>query len=918
MKLKVTLLTLFAVFLAACNQSETVTPETNAQAPVKGATTEVTNSEIARQSEQDANIPLGPLGENVEPTHYELRLTLDPVQDGLEGEVAIELQIDKPTKQFYLHGKGLSAHSTTITSNGSQQQANYLQVHDSGIARISYEAPINGKAVLTIKYSAKYSESLDAIYKVKEGDESYLFSQMEAISARMSLPSFDEPRFKTPFDVVIVSPSKNKVITNNPEVSSRPLTDDLVEHTFSRTKPLPIYLLAFVVGDLDIVEWADLPANSTRDYSIPLRGVAAKGKGEKLKYALENTKPILESLERYFGTPYPYEKLDIIAAPDFAFGAMENAGAIIYRESLLLLDDDAPISQKRAYGSVHAHELGHQWFGNLVTPKWWDDIWLNEAFATWVTFKAVQEWRPNFEFDRSLTIRAHSAMAVDASSAARQIRNPINTNDDIMNAFDGITYQKGGGVLQMFENYVGAEKFRKGVQLHMQRFAFKAADINDFLSSIADGAGESDVIPAFESFLYQSGVPTASITKQCKDGKGQLEVQQDRYVPLGVAQGKTQQWQIPVCYKTNKSENCELVTERKQIIELDHCADWVMPNRDGAGYYRFNLESESWDSLLAQLNQLSAPEQISLADNLVAGFNAGQQDSKTLLKAFSVMVNSPNWDVSSIPAKRLTELKSKLLDGNSSEDYRQQVMSLYNPLMNQLGLWPTTSLDTGNAVGTSLLRRSVVQAVAIEANNKELQSSLIEMAKTYLKQNGQSKTENSFNPNLVDIALQVLVSNSEHKTVESMKEQALNSTDSIFRRNLLSALTKTTNVETGKSLVDELLVSDRVRSNEAQSLIANFMSNKVLRDHTWNWLTINIDNFLNNYSSFSIARIVSLSNNFCSEEDRSKMKKFFSAKQDKISGAPRKISESSEVISQCIELRKTKAEEFKLALSNQL
>lgn len=913
MKLKITLFALMSVILAACNQSDTVSNDETANIessiPLKAD---------KQQSAQDTDIPLGPLGENVEPTHYQLRLTLDPVQEGLEGEVKIAIQIDKPTKQFYIHGKGLAVDLTTVTSNGVEQAANYLQVHDSGIARISYDTAISGDALLRIKYNTKYSESLDAIYKVKEGDESYLFSQMQAISARLSLPSFDEPRFKTPFDVVIVSPSKNKVITNNPEVSSRRLADDMVEHTFSTTKPLPVYLLAFVVGDLDIVEWQDLPANSTRNYAIPLRGIAAKGKGEKLKYALENTKPILESLERYFGTPYPYEKLDIIAAPDFAFGAMENAGAIIYRESLLLLDDNAPISQKRAYGSVHAHELGHQWFGNLVTPKWWDDIWLNEAFATWVTFKAVQEWRPNFEFDRSLTIRAHSAMAVDARSSARQIRNPINTNDDIMNAFDGITYQKGGGVLQMFENYVGAENFRKGVQLHMQRFAFKAADINDFLSSIADGAGESDVIPAFESFLYQSGVPTADINKQCKDGKGLLEVQQARYVPLGVSQGKAQQWQIPVCYKTNKSENCELVTEPKQVIELDHCADWIMPNRDGAGYYRFNLENENWESLLAQLNQLSASEQISLADNLVAAFNAGQQDSETLLKAFSVMVNSPNWDVSSLPASKLAEFNHKLLDGDLSADYKRQVMTLYSPLMNKLGLWPTTKLDLDNPVGTSLLRRSVVHAVALEADNQELQSSLMDMAKKYLEENGQPKTKSSFNSNIVDIALQVLVKKSEHKVVEGIKEQALNSTDSIFRRNLLTALTRVQNLESGKRLIDELLTSDRVRSNEAQSLIANFMSNKVLRDYTWVWLTKNIEPFLNNYSSFSIARIVSISNHFCSEQDRSKMKTFFSEKQDKISGAPRKISESSEVISQCIELRKSKSEEFKKALAKLL
>ena len=295
-----------------------------------------------------------------------------------------------------------------------------------------------------------------------------------------------------PFTLSITSPSENLVISNTPETSTDKSSGDdgrdWTTHKFAQTKPLPSYLIAFAVGPYEMNDFGTIPPNSVRKTPLELRAIAAKGQGKNLDFALKGTEPILTALEEYFGTPYPYEKLDLIAAPDYAFGAMENPGAIVYREFLLLMDENAPLSQRRAYDRVHSHELAHQWFGNLVTPVWWEDIWLNEAFATWMGNKAIDIAYPDANYDRVTLNASLGAMNIDTLSTTRSVREPLARSENVMDQFDGITYRKGGGVLSMFESYLGEEKFRDGVRLHMKRYADNVATGNDFFQSIADGS----------------------------------------------------------------------------------------------------------------------------------------------------------------------------------------------------------------------------------------------------------------------------------------------------------------------------------------------------------------------------------------------------------------------------------------------
>jgi alanyl aminopeptidase len=516
---------LFAVFLlAGCSKSD---------APVEDRSTAMDEDTAI---ESDA--PVGRLGDTVVPVHYRLELRIDPTQESFSGKVSIDAKISDSLDSIWMHGKDFEVDEIFLTdTDGNRVAASYEQKHDSGVSLVSLEQTVDaGTVTLDISFRRPFETGTNGLFRILRSEEAYAATQMEPIAARKVFPGFDEPAFKIPFDLTLVTRADHVAITTTPEIATETLDDGYVRRVFDTTRPMPTYLLAFAVGPYDLVDYGTIPANAIRDRELPLRAIAARGLGDRLDYALENTDGILTVLEQYFGTPYPYKKLDLIAVPGGFGGAMENIGAITYNEFLLLMDESSPLSQRRSYTAVHAHEIGHMWFGNLVTPEWWNDIWLNEAFASWIMFKAAHAYWPDGEFDRETQKRALGAMSNDSLAAARQIREPVDHNHSISDAFDGITYQKGGGVLAMLERYVGEDAFQAGVRLHMKRHADKTATAEDFIASVAEGSDRAEIEAAFKSFIEQPGVPLLSTRLDCVDPSNpQLIVSQQRYAPLGSA-----------------------------------------------------------------------------------------------------------------------------------------------------------------------------------------------------------------------------------------------------------------------------------------------------------------------------------------------------------------------------------------------
>jgi alanyl aminopeptidase len=669
--------------------------------------------------------PAGRLGNSVVPNRYDIELKIDPSQESFSGEVTIDISFNEPSDTIWLHGKNLDISEVYLTdSHSNRVEASYEEHLESGVSLLSLERMVGtGPATLHFTYSAPFNTSVNALFKVVRGEDSYAATQLEAIAARQVFPGFDDPGFKVPFDLTVVTRADDVVVTNTPEASAETLADGFVRHVFETTRPLPTYLLAFAVGPYDLVDYGMIPANSIRDREVALRGITARGLGSRMEYALRNTDGLLSLLEEYFGTPYPYKKLDLIA------------GAITYDEYLILMDEESPLSQRRSYTSVHAHEMAHMWFGDLVTPVWWNDIWLNEAFASWMQAKVAHAYWPEGEFDRSTLSRALGTMANDSLVSAREIREPIDNNNKIDGAFDGITYRKGASVLAMLERYVGEDRFQAGVRLHMDRHSDSTATAEDFMASLAEGTERVEIEAAFKSFIEQPGVPLLSVALDCEDEQNpRLNVRQARYAPLGSAiDPGASEWQIPVCvsFVTDGAEQstCTLLSEKEQSINLDtdSCPTQVHPNADGTGYYRFSLDEAGWENLIADALSLAPAEALVLADSLDAGFRAGVVPAETYVAGMSTLVRHETWDVADAATEHFESI-ADIIEDSQLKSVEQAFRDIVRPRFAKLG-------DASDS-GSKLLRQRMQRFLIIVARDPVMREQLAGQAAARLGLNG--------------------------------------------------------------------------------------------------------------------------------------------------------------------------------------
>ena len=453
------------------------------------------------------------LDETVKPKHYRLSLRIDPEAEYFFGSVEIDVLLGKATQSIFLHAQNLIFERVEAFYNAKIISAKVRNLADDGTISVDTSNIIGpGLVTLSFSYRAPYAKGLEGIYKVIDEGQSAVFTQFEAIAARRAFPCFDEPAFKASFDVQLIVPRQFQAISNTIELDTAKDITGLKTHRFASTKPLPTYLIMFAVGKFDIVESAPVRASKLRDTPIPLRGIAMRGKGEQLEIAMQYTAPLVLAEEEYFGIAYPFEKLDVIAVPDFGAGGMENAGAITYDENYVLMLEDAGIEDRREFLSIHAHEIAHHWFGNLVSPKWWDDLWLNESFASFMEAKFAHMIEPSWQFETDVMLGAHEAMLLDQIKSVRRIHEPVDSVDGISSAFDEITYQKGAAILAMAENGMGEETFKNIVRSFLKERAHGTMTTEDFLTVLERKAGVA-VAQLVRKGISETGVPISDQTR---------------------------------------------------------------------------------------------------------------------------------------------------------------------------------------------------------------------------------------------------------------------------------------------------------------------------------------------------------------------------------------------------------------------
>jgi alanyl aminopeptidase len=841
------------------------------------------------------------------PTAEAIALTIDPKQDGFSGVVDIAVTLDAPRAVVWLHGKGLHvARATATPDGGATVSATWQQRDASGMASLTVDAPLPaGRAMLHLEFDAPFGPKLEGLHKITQAGDAYAFTQFESIAARDAFPCFDEPGFKIPWDTTLVVPQGTQAIANTHEIE-RHVDGASVRVRFAPTLPIPSYLVAFAVGPLDVVAAPDVPPNAVRTRALPLRGVTARGRGKEIAYALAHTGEILAKLEAYFGSEYPYDKLDIIAVPDKG-GAMENPGAVTFGEFLVLLDEKtAPLRQRRAYAGVMAHELAHQWVGDLVTAAWWDDIWLNEAFATWVGAKTVDAWDPRLDAAMDLLRGVQGAIGQDALVSARAVRQPIESTDDIENAFDSITYQKGGGVLAMFERWVGPEAFQRGVRAYLSEHRFGSGTADDFLRAESRATGK-DLTTAFHTFLDQPGVPFVEAQVKC-DGAPRLHLVQSRYLPMGSTGDANKTWQIPVCARfqvgkeKDTKEACTLLTEREGDLPLGGvCPNWVFPNANASGYFRFALAPGDLAKLQGSgFAALSARERVALGNSLRAAYNRGTLSMKTVMEAAAPFATDPSADVAG-EAMGFVQVSHEWLHDDplraSVEIYGQK---LFHDVFKKLG-W---SAGKGEEGDRTKLRSSVLSFLAFTAKDPAVRAEAKKRALAFLgypKEKDGPVHPEAVDANLAGTTLNVAGEDADRALWDALRARLAKTTEAELRGRLLWALVAAKRPELAAE-VRELTFDPVLHATEVTAPLWSQLGDPALRELAWQWIKTHFDKLLVTVPKHhGQTQLISMGGVFCDDAHAKDVEAFFTpARVAAIEGGPRVLASTLENIRLCV------------------
>ncbi len=573
--------------------------------------------------------PDGRLGnEGLTPLAYDLHLQVDPAAERFQGEAKLKVRVDRPSPFVVVHGRGLRAFQVEAVQGATRVRGAATARASAGTKGepeelvLAFESQLpHGEVSIELRYDAAFPKGLRGLYRVREGGAAYAFTHFEPSDARTAFPCFDEPGVKVPVTLALDVPAGQRAFANMPELAQRPSPDGRwLTVAFAPSPPLPSYLVAFAVGPLDVAEGSA---------SVPLRLVATKGKAQGA-YALAAASGLLQKLEAYFGRPYAYPKLDLVAVPNFGAGAMENPGLITFREELLLFDEaKASTRARRRSAEVIAHELAHQWFGNLVTARWWDDLWLNEGFATFAVHKALDPWQPDFGATLDLVERKAAALEIDALPSARAVRQPVRSTGEALEAFDPITYAKGASVLRMLEHQVGPGPFQAGLRAYLNTHVHGSATSNEFLAAL-EQASTNGVGAVASSFLDRPGVPLVRARLECKGGPRVLLRQSAFATPPAPAGGAAvAPWRAPVCvaFGEPRQVRCTTLEGPEGAIELPGpaCPAWFVPNADEAGYYRYALEPADLERLeKRRFAPLTDPERVGLLSNAAALVLAGE------------------------------------------------------------------------------------------------------------------------------------------------------------------------------------------------------------------------------------------------------------------------------------------------------
>jgi alanyl aminopeptidase len=839
----------------------------------------------------------GHLPPTAAPQRYRVTLRLDPSKERFSGAVSIDVTVPAPTWNVVLNGRGLNVTRATASVGPRSLAATVASrlspdstTPDELVLTFGEPLPA-GSATLAIEYDAPFAPDLAGVYRVEQGGRSYVFSQFETADARRAMPCFDEPEYKTPYEVTVAAPRGVVALSNAPEVAADDGPDGTSVHRFAPTPPLPSYLVAVAVGDFDIAEGRRSP--------VPIRVITTKGHGNQVAAALEATDGLVTKLAEYFAMPYPFAKLDLVAVPDLSAGAMENPGLLTFRETLLVQDPArSTTGLRRAQAVTIAHELAHQWVGDLVTMRWWDDLWLNEGFATWAEAMAVDAWQPSFGATLDEIGGLGHVMDADGLASARAVRQPVRSVSEADEAFDTLTYDKGAAVLRMIERWMGPDTFRRGVQRYLRENAWKTAQAGDLFHAL-DYVSTERVEPFASPFLDHAGVPEVFARKVCTAGKSTLELRQERWVPLGepAAPASTQgSWAVPVCVAVegHKEAACFTLGQEPIARELGPgCPAWFHPNADGVGYYRFALDGGQMLALARAGRALDPMQRLGVVSNAWAAVRAGALDPSALLDVLRAFDGESDRRVLSEIGSVVRSVDDALVDDAVRDRYARFVAARFGATKRSLG-WKAAPGDTDDR---AIVRQTVLSAMGDVAHDEATLTEAEGYARKWLHD------PSSIPSDVAAVAVPMASMRAGKERLDALRAFA-KQTESIQDR--VVALRAMGSFEDPAVLFEafDAATGGEVKLSELRHVFGAAIDHRAARPALYAWEKAHWAK-LNEHlpGSFGRAQLVGVAGVLCTAPERADAQAFFVDAVKSLEGMKRPLDEALETSALCVALR---------------
>ncbi|MFM2152856.1 MAG: hypothetical protein RL199_1291 [Pseudomonadota bacterium] len=755
----------------------------------------------------------------IRPERYDFVIAPDIAARRFEGHGTVALVSDRATTAVVLHGVALEVHSASVGSNVAAVTADA----DSQTLTLRFDDALPaGRHLLALDWAGRFHEDLRGFYVAGEVG----VTQFEAADARRTFPCFDEPAFKTSWKLAIEAGGKLELISNGAQERVDELPGGRRRVHFAETPRMSSYLVAMVVGDL-----RGSAPKVARDVAI--RTWAVPGKEQLTDFGQECAAAVLPLLEDYFDHTYVFGKLDQLGIPDFEAGAMENSGCVTFREVLLLVDPaKAPLSVKKRAAEVITHELAHQWFGNLVTMQWWDDLWLNEAFATWMAYKVVDQWRPDWRMWDDFESGKHAALQLDAMASTHPIRGEVKCAEEATENFDLITYEKGGAMLRMLEGFLGADSFRQGIRAYMKRFAFQNAAADDLWGALAEASGQP-IREVANEWIGKGGYPlvTAAVS-----GAG-VHLSQQRFFadPAAFAAGSDDHWLVPLVLKwaddAGVHETRHLLRTKAETVALPAkgAVRWVYANAGGAGFYRVRYGGDGLSGLLEHAEALTPVEKINLVADAWALYRADAAPLDGVMDLLVRFAADDDYAVVTDAAGRLDGIERRFVPDADIAAFRAVVSKAFERQLDRTG-W---DVKAGESDDAKLLRAAAVKALASVAREPAaVREAVSRLARSEV---GDAA---ALDPNLLDAAALASARAGDEAVFEGWARKATTETDPAAKRRALVALASFE----APGLVAKahaLFATDVVPKQDATTFLGTLLASRAGKAATWAWVQAN-------------------------------------------------------------------------------